>query len=223
MKLRDNFPWKKNHDKPRQHIKKQRHHFTDKGQYNQSYGFSSSHEWMWESDHKEGWLQKNWCFQNVVLEKTLVSPLDSKEIQWVNPKGNQPWIFIGRTDAEAEAPIHWPPDGKSQLIGKDLMLGKIEGWRKRDDSGWDVWIALPTQWAWVWVSSVRRWNTGILACCSPWVTESDVTEALNNKGQGMALCRMGDKSVITGDTRLLEYLEGWGLWRHHFLYPPHSC
>ena len=85
----------------------------------QSYDFSSSHVWMWELDHKDGWALKNWCFQTVVLEKILESPLDSKEIKPVHPKGNQPWVFIGRTDAEAEAPILWPPDVKSRLIGKD--------------------------------------------------------------------------------------------------------
>ena len=115
----------------RQHIKKQRHHFADKGPYIQSYGSSSSHVQMWELDHKEGWVPKHWCFWTVVLEKTLESPLDSKEIKPVNLKGNQPWIFIGR--AEAEAPILWPHDAKSQLIGKDPDLGNIEGMRKR---GW---------------------------------------------------------------------------------------
>ena len=88
---------------------------------------------MWELDYKESWALKNWCFWTVVLEKTLESPLDSKEIQPVFPKGNQSWIFIGRTDAEAETPILWPPDGKSWLLGKTLMLGTIEGRRKR---GW---------------------------------------------------------------------------------------
>ena len=107
------------------------HHFSNKGLYNQSYGFSSSHVQMWEFDLKEGWEPKNWCFQTVVLEKTLQSPLDSKEIKPVNPKGNQPWIFIGRTDAGAEAPILWWPDAKSWLIGKDL--GKTAGRRRR---GW---------------------------------------------------------------------------------------
>ena len=118
-------------DKPRQHIKKQRHHFAHKGLSSQSYGFSSNHLWMWELDHVESWALKNWYFQTVVLEKTLERPLDSKEIKRVNPKGNQLWIFIGRTDAEAETPIFWPPDGKSWLTGKALMLGKIEGKRRR--------------------------------------------------------------------------------------------
>ena len=95
-----------------------------KGPHSQSYGFSSSHVWMWELDHKEGWTP-NWCFQTVVLEKTLRSPLDCKEIQPVNPKGNQPWIFIARTDAEA--PIFWPPNVKSWLTGKTLKLGEMEG------------------------------------------------------------------------------------------------
>ena len=114
--------------KPRQHIKKQRHHFANKDLYSQSYGFSSSQLQIWELDHKEGWALKNWCFQIVVLEKTLESPLDSKEIKLVSLKGNQPWIFIGRTDAEAEAPTLWPPNAKSWLIGKYPGAGK--DWRQ---------------------------------------------------------------------------------------------
>ena len=93
-------------------VLKKRHHFADKGPHNQNYDFSSSHVRMWEPDHKEIWAPKNWCFWTVVLEKTLASLLDSKEIKPVNPKGNQPWIFIGRADAEAEVPIVWPPDTK---------------------------------------------------------------------------------------------------------------
>ena len=92
--------------------------------YSQSYGFSSSHVWMWNLDHKEDWALKNWCFEIVVLEKTLESPLDCKKIQPVNSKGNQRWIFIGRTDAEAEAPILWPPDAKNWLTGKDPDTGE---------------------------------------------------------------------------------------------------
>ena len=98
-------PWSKSYDQPRQHFKKQRHYFVDKGPYNQSYSFSSGHVQMWELDNKKGWTPKNWCLQIVVLEKTLESPLDCKEIQPVYPKGHQPWIFIGRTDVEAETPI----------------------------------------------------------------------------------------------------------------------
>ena len=115
-------PWKESYDKPSQHIKKQRNHFADKGLYSQSYGLSSSHVWMWELDHRE--VPKSWCFWIVVL-KTLEGPLDVKEIKLVNPKGNQPWIFIGRTVAEAEAPIIWLPDGKNRKdICKDSYAGK---------------------------------------------------------------------------------------------------
>ena len=111
-------------------IKQQRHQFADKGPYYQSYGFSSSHVWMWELDCKEGWVPKNWCLQIVVLEETLESPLDCKEIKPVNLKGNQSWILIWRTDAEAEAPILWPPDAKSWLISKDADAGK--DWRREE-------------------------------------------------------------------------------------------
>ena len=114
----------------RQHIKKQRHCFTHKGLYSQNYGFSSGHVWMLELDHKKSWALKNWCFWTVVLEKTFASPLDSKEIKPVNLKGNKSWIFIGRTNAEAEAPIIWPPDSKSQFIGKDPDAGKDWGQKK---------------------------------------------------------------------------------------------
>ena len=100
-------------------------------QSSQSYGFSSGHVWMWELDYKESWAPKNWCFWSVALEKTLESPLECKEIQPVYPKGNQSWIFIGRTDVEAETPILWPPDGKNWLTRKDPDAGKIEGRRIR--------------------------------------------------------------------------------------------
>ena len=129
----------------RQHIKKQRHYFAKKGPSSQSSGFSSSHVWMWELDHKESWALKNWCFWTVALEKTLESPLDCKEIQPVHPKGNQSWIFIGRTDTEAETPILWPPDVKSWLIWKDPDAGK--DWRREEKGitedemvGWHHWF-----------------------------------------------------------------------------------
>ena len=111
--------WKKSYNQPRQHIEKQRHYFANKGPSSQSYGFSRNHVWMWELGYKESWATKNWCFLTVVLRKILESSLDCKEIQPVHPKGNQSWIFIGRTDAEAEAPILWPPDVKNWLIRKD--------------------------------------------------------------------------------------------------------
>ena len=138
-------PWKKSCDKPRQCIKEQRHHFTNKGPYNQSYGLSSSHVQKWELNHKEGWVLKNWCFRTVVLEKTLESPLDCKEIKTVNHKGNQPWTFIGRTDAEAEALILWSPDAKNWLIGEDPDSGKDWGQEEKgmtEDEmvGWHHWL-----------------------------------------------------------------------------------
>ena len=147
-------PWKKSYDTPRQHIKEQRHHFTDKGPCSQNYGFSSSHVWMWELEHKESWTTKNWCFQIVVLEKILESPLDSKEIKLGNPKGNQFWIFTERTDAEAKAPILWPPNGRVSSLEKILMLGKTEV-KENSSRGWDRWMASSTWWTWIWANSRR--------------------------------------------------------------------
>ena len=121
---------KRSYDQPRQHIQKQRHYFANKGPSSLSYGFSSSYVWMWELDYKESWVSKDWCFWTVVLEKTLESPLDSEEIQPVHPKGDQSWVFIGRTDAEAETPILWPPDAKNWLIWKDPNAGK--DWRQEE-------------------------------------------------------------------------------------------
>ena len=128
MKLKDPFSQKKNYGQPRQHIKKQRHHFAYKDLYSPSYGFSSSHVWMWELDHKEGWVPKNWCFWIVVLQKTLENPLGCKKVNPINSIGNQSWIFFGRTDAEA--PILWPLDEKSRLTGKDPNAGK--DWRQKE-------------------------------------------------------------------------------------------
>ena len=123
-------PWKKSYDQTRQHIKKQRHRFANKHLYSQNYGFSSSHVWMWELDRIEAWALKNWCFW-IVVEKTLESSLACKEIQPVNPKGNQSWIFTGRTDAEVEAPILWPPNVKSRLTGKKPPEGRRRrGWQR---------------------------------------------------------------------------------------------
>ena len=153
-------PWKKTYDQPRQHIKKQRHYYANKGPSSQGYGFSSTHVWMWELDYKKSWELKNWRFWTVVLEKTLESPLDSKEIQPVHPKGKQSWIFIGRTDAEAETPILWPPDVKSWLIWKDPGVGKDWRQEEKGTTGYGGWMASLTQWTWVWVNSRSRWWTG---------------------------------------------------------------
>ena len=122
--------------------------------------FFSSHVWMWELDHKEGWLVKNWCFWTVVLEKTLESPLDCKGVKSVNPKGNKPWIVIGRAQAEDEVPILWPPDVKSWLIRKASDAGNDIGRRRGVDRGWVDWMASHTQWRWVWANSRRWWRTG---------------------------------------------------------------
>ena len=162
-------PWKKSCDEPGQHIQKQRHYFANKRPSCQSYGFSSSHVWMWELDHKESSVLKNWCFWTVVLEKTLESPLDCKEIQPVHPKGNQSWIFIGRTDAEDEAPILWPPDAKNWLIWKDPDAGKDWTWEEKGMTEDEM------------VGRHHRLDghefeqalgcgegQGSLACCSPW-------------------------------------------------------
>ena len=141
-------------------FKKQRHYFTKKGPYSQSCGFSSSHIWMWELDHKESWAPKNRCFWTVVLEKTPESLLDS-EIKPVNPKGNQSWIFIGRSDAEVETPVLWPPDAKNWLAGKrPWCWERLKAGEERDDRGWDGWMASLTRWTWVWASSGNWWWTG---------------------------------------------------------------
>ena len=181
MKLKTLAPWKKSHDKPRQCTKKQRQHFADKGPSSRSYGFPCSHVWMQELDHKEGWVLKNWCFGTVVLEKTLESPLDCKEIKPVNPKGNQSWIFIGKTDAEAEVPVLWPPDLKSQITGKDPDAGK--DWRKEEKGttedemvGWHHWLNGHESEQ----DSGDAEGQGSLVCCSlQGCKKSDMTEQLN--------------------------------------------
>ena len=157
--------------------------FANKGLSSQSYSFSSSYVWMWEFYHKESWVAKNWCFWTMVLAKTLESPLDSKEIQPVHPQGNQSWILIGRTDAEAETPILWPSDVKNWLIGKDPDAG--QDWRQEEKgmTGWDGWMAWPIQWTWVWTSFRSWWWTGkpgvsaaIHGVTKSWTWLSDWTE-----------------------------------------------
>ena len=146
------------YDQPRQHIKKQRHCFANKDLSSQSYGFSSGHVWMWELNYKESWALKNWCFWTVVLEKSLESPLDCKEIQPVHPKGDQSWVFTGRTDAEANTLATWCKEltpWKRPWCWERLKAGG-EG----DDRGWDGWMASPTQWTWIWVNSGSWWWTG---------------------------------------------------------------
>ena len=192
MKLKDT-PWKESYDQPRQHIKKQRRYFTNKGPSSQGYGFSSSHGWMWELDYKESWVPKSWCFWTVVLEKTAESPLDCKEIQPVHPKGDQSWIFIGRTDVEAETPTLCPPDMKSWLIWKDPDAGKDWRWEEKGTSedetvGWHHWL---NGHEFGWTPGVGD-RQGSLACCSPWsqrvghdwVTElTELNHSLRRRGE----------------------------------------
>ena len=164
-------PWKISCDKSRQHTKKQRHHFADKGPSSQSYGFSSSHVWMWELNAKENWMPKNWCFQTLVLEKTLESPLDCEEIKPVNPKGNQCWMFIGSTDAEAEAPIlaTWCEEPTHQLIRKAPDAGKDWGQQEKVTTEDEM-----VRWHHQLIGHEfeqtlgNSEGQGSLACCSPW-------------------------------------------------------
>ena len=188
------IPWKKSYDpkaensydQPRQHIKKQRHYFANKGPSSQSYGFSSSHIWMWELDYKESWAPNNWCCWTVVLEKTLESPLDCKEIQLVHPKGYQSWIFIRRTDAKAEAPILCPPYVNNWLTGKDPDAGKrLKAGGEGDDRGRDGWMASPTKWTRVWASSMlvmdgEAWRAAVHEVTKSWTQLSDWTNWLMN-------------------------------------------
>ena len=180
MKLRL-APWKQSYDKFRQHIKKLRHYFANKGPSSQSYGFSSSHIWMSDLDHKESWALKNRCFWTVVLEKTLESSLDCKEIQPVHTKRNQFSIFIGRTDAATEAPVFWPPDVKNWLLGKDPDAGK--DWRQEEKGmaedemvGWHHQLDGHE----FELSPGAGDGQGSLVCYSPWChKEWDGTEQLN--------------------------------------------
>ena len=174
-------PWKKSYDQPRQHIKKQKHYSANKGLSSQSYGFSRSHVWMWELDHRENWVLKNSCFWTAVLKKILESPLDCKEIKPVHLKGNWSWTFIGRTDAKADVLIFWLPDVKNWLIGKDPDAGK--DWRQEEKGMTEVEV----------VGCQHRLDgyefeqapgvgdgQGSLACCNPWgCKELDMTVRWN--------------------------------------------
>ena len=185
--------WKKCYGKPRQCIKKQRHHFTNRSPYSQSYGFTANHVWMvwmWELNQKEDWALKNWCFQTVVLEKTLESPLDCKEIQPVNAKGNPSWIFIGRTDAEAEAPVVWPPDAKSWLTEKEADAGK-DCWQKEKDATEDEMV----RW-YHWLNRHEFEQTpgdsegqDSLVCCSLWGCKDLTWQQNNNNSKGSSSLR----------------------------------
>ena len=203
-------PWKESYDQPRQHVKRQRCYFVKKGPYSQIYGFSSSHLWMWELDYKESWALKNWCFWAVVLEKTIESLLQGygckesllqgsgcKEIQPVHPKGDQSGVFIGRTDAEAETPILWPPLAKSWLIGKDPDVGRDWGQEEKgmtedEMAVWHHWLN-GHKFGWALGFGVGQ---GGLVCCSPWgCKESDTTERLNWTELNNELCKRKIKII----------------------------
>ena len=174
-------PWKESYDQSRKYIKKQIHYFANKSLSHQGYGFSSGHVWMWELDYKESRAPKNWWFWTVVLEKTLESLMDCKKIQRVHPKGDQSWVFIGRTDVEAETPIFWPPYAKSWLIWKDPDARKDWG---QEEKG----ITEDEMVGWHHQLDGHEFEQapgasegqGSLAFCSPWgCKESDTTEWLN--------------------------------------------
>ena len=198
MKLKDACSLKKkSYDQPRQHIKKQRHYFAKKGPSSQGCGFSSSHVWMWELDYKESWALKNWCFE-LWCWRRLLSPLNCKEMQPVYPRRNQSWIFIGRTDAEAETPILWPPDAKNWLIWKDPDAGKDwrqeKGMTEDEIRRWNGSMASLTQWTWVWVSSRSWWWTGKPGMLQSmgsqiirhnWETELNSAYRLNKQGDNI--------------------------------------
>ena len=172
---------KESYDQSCEHIKKQRHYFANKGPSSQCYGFPSSHVWVWELDYKESWVLTNWWFWTVVLEKTLENPLNCKEIKPLNPKGDQSWVFIGGTDAEAETPILWPPHAKSWLIGNDPDAGRDWGQEEKGTTEDEM-----VGWHHQLNGHESEWSPGVgdgqggLACCDSWsCIELDMTEWLN--------------------------------------------
>ena len=172
--------WKKSYDQPRQHIKKQRHHFTNKGLSSQGYGFSSSHVWMWELDYKESWALKNWCFWTVILEKIFESPLDCKEIHQSILKEISPEYSLEGLMLKLKLQYVGHLMQRTNTLEKTLMLGKIEGRRRWGRRGWDGWLASLTRWTWVWIGSGSWWCIGKLGVLqfmgSQWVRNDWVTE-----------------------------------------------
>ena len=160
-------------------VEKQWHYSANKGAYSE--GLHSGHVWLWELDHKEGWMPNKWCLWTVVLEKIPKSLLDSREIKPVNLKRDQPWICTGRTDAEAEASVFWSLDENSRLIGSPWCWEWLRAEGEEGIRGWDGWMASPMQWTWTWANFRRWWGSGTLACCSLWdCKELDMSGWLNN-------------------------------------------
>ena len=198
--------WKKSFDKPRKHIKKQRHYFVNQGLSSQSYGFSRSHVWMLELDNKKGWALKSWCLQTVVLEKTLESPLDSKEIKPINLKGNQPWIPLEGLMLKLKRQYFSHLMQTTDSLEKSLSLGKIEGRKRRGLKGWDGWMASLMQWTWTWANLGRWWGTerpGVLQSI-----ELDKTEWVNNNK--FAIFSICDELIKISVNKLVEILA----WTH---------
>ena len=218
-------PWKKSHDQPKQHIKKQRHYFANKSPSSQGYGFSSGHVWMWDLDCDQSWVLKNWCFWTVLLVQTLESPLDCKEIQPVHPKGDQSWVFIGRTDVEAETPILWPPGAKNWLIWKDSCWERLKAGGEGDDREWDGWMASPSQWTWVWVNSRSWWSTGepVLTMGSQRVGHDWVTELkwLNRSLPIFFSILLHQMCFLNGLIRVYHFFSAFEWVRYELL--PHHC
>ena len=186
-------PWKKEYDKPRQHIKKQRHYFANKGLSSQSFGFSSSLVWIWELDYKENWAPKNRCFWTVMLEKTLESPLDCKEIKPLNPKGNQSWIFVGRMMLKLKLQCFGHLMQITESLERPWCWWRLNAGGEGEDWGWAGWMASPTRWTWVWASSGSWWwrrkpgvwqFMGLQRVGHDWMTELNWRRPLNVRPQG---------------------------------------
>ena len=207
MKLKNSYSLEGSYDQPRQHIKKQRHYFANKGPSGQGYDFSSGHVWMWELECEESWVPKNWWFWTVVLEKTLESPLDCKEIQPVHPEGDQSWVFIGRTDAEVKLQYFGHIMGRVDSLEKTLMLGGIEGRRRRGRQRMRWLDGITDWWAWILVNSGSLWCTGrpgvlwsmgLQRVGHDWATELNWTE----QGVSQGITRFNYEPLICSQPHL---------------------